>query len=105
MAFKFENVPTERLTLVLRILTEQGVDLFFLWRWTLAVTGAVYTLVRAVQSIGRWLDWLEPTDRMNRIKRHYIMVHLLRLRVRDFWWELLQIALLVILLILVIYWH
>ncbi len=90
---------------MLRILTEHGVDLFFLWRWMLAVAGAVYTLVRAVQSIGRWLDWLEPNDQLSRIKRHYIMVHLLRLRVRDFWWELLQIALLAAALILIVRMH
>ena len=89
-----ETGGAERLQRVLRILTEQGVDLFFLWRWMLAVAGGVYTVTRAVQSLSRWLDGLESADRNSRMKQHYIIVHLLRIRLRDFWWELCQIALL-----------
>jgi len=33
------------------------------------------------------------------------MLHLLRMRLRDFWWELLQIVLLVVLLVLIIREH
>ena len=90
---------------MLRIWTEHGFDVFFLWRWVLAVSGAVYTLLGTIQSVSRWLDWLEPRDRLSRIRRHYVVLHLLRLRVRDFWWELLQIVLLVVLLVLIIRGH
>lgn len=90
---------------MLRIWTEHGFDVFFLWRWILAISGGIYTLLKTMQSISRWLDWLEPTDRLSRIRRHYVMLHLLRVRLRDFWWELLQIVLLMILLLLFIRWH
>ena len=90
---------------MLRIWTEHGFDLFFLWRWILAVTGAVYTVLRTIQSVGRWLGWLEPVDRLSRIRRHYVMLHLLRLRITDFWWELLQIGSLLVLLIMIVRWH
>ncbi len=71
----------------------------------LAVVGAVYTATRAIQSISRWLDGLDPADRISKIKQHYIMVHLLRIRLRDFWWELCQIALLAGVLMLVVRMH
>ncbi|NIA07462.1 MAG: hypothetical protein GWP14_07495 [Actinobacteria bacterium] len=86
-------------------MTEHGVDLFFLWRWMLAVTGAVYTATRAIQSLSRWLGGLDTTDRINRIKQHYIVIHLLRIRLRDFWWELCQIVLLAGVLMLVVRMH
>lgn len=90
---------------MLRIWTERGFDLFFLWRWMLAVSGGVYTLLRTVQSVARWLDWLEPKDRLARIRRRYVMLHLLRIRISSFWTELLQIAFLAALLIFIIRWH
>ena len=79
--------------------------MFFLWRWMLAVAGGVYTAVRLIQSVSGWLAGLEAADRMSRIKQHYIILHLLRIRLRDFWWELCQIGLLAILLILVVRMH
>ena len=90
---------------MLRIWTEHGFDVFFLWRWMLAVSGGVYMLVKTIDSLSRWLDWLEPRDRLRRIRRRYVMVHLLRVRLRDFWWELLQIVFLVALLVLIIRGH
>ena len=89
----------------MRIWTEQGFDLFFLWRWILAVTGAVYTVLRTAQSITRWLDWLQPIDRFSRIRRHYVMIHLLRVRLSEFWWPAVQIIVLIALMILVIRGH
>ena len=71
----------------------------------LAVSGGVYTALRTGQSVARWLDWLEPKDRLARIRRRYVMLHLLRIRVSNFWAELLQIALLAALLIFIIRWH
>ena len=90
---------------MLRIWTEHGFDVFFLWRWILAVSGGVYTLLQLVQSLSRGLDWLEAKDRLSRIRRRYVMLHLLRLRLRDFWWELLQIVLLIVALVLIIRGH
>ena len=90
---------------MLRIWTAHGFDLFFLWRWILAVSGGVYTLLRMIQSMSRWLDWLEARDRLSRIRRRYVTLHLLRVRVRDFWWELLQIVGLVVLLVLIVRVH
>ena len=90
---------------MLRIWTDHGFDVFFLWRWIMAVSGGAYTLLKTIQSLSRWLDWLEPRDRLSRIRRHYVMLHLLRMRLRDFWRELLQIVLLVVLLVLIIRRH
>ena len=90
---------------MLRIWTAQGFDLFFLWRWMLAVVGAVYTALKTIQSISRWLDWFEARDRLSRIRTHYVVLHLLRIRLGSFWWELLQIVLLAVILILIIRMH
>ena len=79
--------------------------MFFLWRRMLAVVAGVYTATRVIQFMSRWLGELEPTDRISRIKQRYIMIHLLRIRLRDFWWELCQIVLLVGILMLVIRVH
>ena len=90
---------------MLQVFTEQGVDLFLLWRRMLAVVAGVYTATKAIQFINRSLGELESTDRISRIKQRYLMVHLLRIRLRDFWWELCQIALLAVVLILVVRMH
>ncbi len=90
---------------MLRVFTEQGFDLFFLWRWMLAVAGGVYTFIKLIQGISRLLAGLEPAGRMDRIKQQYIILHLLRIRVRYFWTELCQIVLLVGLLILIVRMH
>ena len=71
----------------------------------LAVVAGVYTVTRAIQAISHLLCGLEATDRIGRIKQRYIMIHLLRIRLRDFWWELCQIALLAVVLMLVVRMH
>lgn len=90
---------------VLRIWTDHGFDVFYLWRWLLAVSGGVYLVVKTIDSLNRFMDWLEARDRLSRIRRRYVMIHLLRLRLRDFWGELLQIVVLLGLLILIIRGH
>ena len=90
---------------MLRIWTEHGFDVFYLWRWILAVSGGVYTVLKTVQSVGRWLDWLESKDRLSRMRRHYVLIHLLQIRISYFWRELSQIVLLAALLILLIRGH
>ena len=69
------------------------------------ISGGVYTLLRIIQSVNRWLEWLEPKDQLGRIRRHYILVHLLRVRVRDFRWELLQIVVLMLAMVLIVRGH
>lgn len=90
---------------MLRIWTGHGFDVFYLWRWLLAVSVGVYVLLKTIDSLSRSLDWLEGKDRLSRMRRRYVTVHLLRVRLADFWRELVQIVLLLVLLALIIRWH
>ena len=71
----------------------------------LAVVGAVYTALKTIQSISRSLDWFEARDRLSRIRTHYVVLHLLRVRLLSFFWDLLQISFLIVVLILIIRMH
>jgi hypothetical protein len=80
------------------------VDLFVLYRWSLAIVCAVYTVVRTGQSLWGWLAFFSQSRRTAVLGR-YAGVLLLRTRMQRFAWELGQIAVLSAVLGYVIYLH
>ena len=79
-------------------------DLFVTFRWTLATVCTIYAVVVTVQSLWDWLAWFS-SSRETAVLGRYTLVLLLRLRLRRFGWELLQIVGLVILFTGVVYLH
>lgn len=80
------------------------VDLFYVFRWLLAVVGTVYTLVCTGQSLYRWLAYFS-SSRQTAILGRYTLVLLLRTRGRRFAWELCRIGFLVAVFVSLIYIH
>jgi hypothetical protein len=80
------------------------VDLFYLFRWLLAMVGTVYTLVCTGQSLYRWLAYFQ-SSRQTAMLGRYTLVLLLRTRGRRFVSDLCQIGFLVAAFIGLIYIH
>ena len=80
------------------------VDLFYVFRWLLAIVGMVYTLVCTGQSLYRWLAYFQGSRQTAMLGR-YTLVLLLRTRGRRFASELGQIGCLVAAFIWLIYIH
>lgn len=80
------------------------IELFDLYRWTLATVCAVYTLIQTGLALWRWLVYFGQT-RKQAVLGRYVAVQLLRLRVRRFGFELAQIAVLLVGLGLVLWCH
>jgi len=79
-------------------------DLFEMYRWLLALVCTVYTVVVTVRSVVNWLAYFRESRRTAVLGR-YTLVLLLRMRLRRFAGELLQIAALVVVLVVLIYAH
>jgi len=80
-------------------------DLFFFFRRFLMIACAVYAIVRLSQSMWRWWRYLFAPRRSAALARHYLLLQVLRIRVRRFATELAQIAALAAVLVLVIWLH
>ncbi len=79
--------------------------IFDLYRRGVMVVITVYALVRTVRGLGLLLARMSEPSRQSRMMRGYLAAMLLSIRIRRFWPELLQIALLLILLAAVAYAH
>ena len=79
-------------------------DLFVTFRWLLATVCTVYAAVCICRSLWGWLMYF-GSSRQTLVLGRYTAVLLLRLKIRRFAGELLQIAVLLILLGLVVYLH
>jgi hypothetical protein len=73
--------------------TLPGRDLFEFWRLVLGSICTIYALVIAARSLWGWLVYFSGMDRSVSMARQYLVVQLLRLRIRRFSGELLRIAL------------
>src|SRR5262245_156273 len=73
-------------------LNPTGLDLFEFWRFILTVACFIYAAVLTVQSIWNWLVYLSGPQRATTLLRRYVIIQLLRLRLRPFAGELLQIG-------------
>jgi hypothetical protein len=79
-------------------------DLFQMYRWLLALVCTVYAAVVTVRSLGSWLAYFRES-RQTAVLGRYTLVLLLRMRLRRFGGELIQIGLLLVVLIGLIYAH
>jgi len=82
-----------------------GFDLFYLFRYLLCLLCTIYAAVRIGQTLIRWRRWLWADGRSQALVRRYLMAHLVRVRLRRFGLDVLQIVLLVVILWQVILLH
>ena len=82
-----------------------GFDLFYTWRYLLAVVCTIYAAVRLGQSLWRWQQYLWSGERSTTLMRHYLLVQFLRLKVHRFTLELFQIGVLLGLFVLISWAH
>jgi hypothetical protein len=67
-------------------------DLFDFWRWFLAVVCTVYAVVVTARGLWDWHVWLSPRRRETALLRQYVIVMLLKLRLRNFLGEIARIG-------------
>ena len=67
-------------------------DFFEFWRFILTVACFIYAIVVTIQSLWGWALYLSGPERTTTLMRQYVIVHLLRLRLRPFAAELIQIT-------------
>ena len=79
-------------------------DLFVTFRWMLATVCTVYAAVCIWRSLWGWLNYFS-SSRQTAVLGRYTAVLLLRLKIRRFAGELLQIAVLLLVLGLVVSLH
>ena len=80
------------------------VQIFATFRWILAIVCTVYTLLVTGQTLRGWLAYF-ASGRETRVLGRYTVALLLRVRLRQFAWELAQIAGLLVVLTALIYAH
>ena len=81
------------------------VDLFHLFRAALVTVCSIYALLQIGSTLRRLNLYLTPTRRDRAMLRGYIMVHLVRLRVRRFAFDLMEILILLGALIYIVRLH
>ena len=79
-------------------------DLFVIYRWSVAIVCSVYAVVVMGHSLWNWLSYFGRSRRTT-VLGHYVAVLLLRLRVRRHLWELGQIVVLAGVFAWVVYLH
>ena len=79
-------------------------DLFDLFRWTLGMVCTIYALVCTARTLWGWLVYF-GSSRQTMVMGRYAAVLLLRIRVRRFAGELIQIALLLVVFGCLVYLH
>lgn len=67
-------------------------DLFAFYRWLLAIVCGIYTILRLGQTLQTWTGRLWSAHPRSRTLRRYAAVQLLRINVRRFTLDLVQIA-------------
>jgi len=80
-------------------------DLFFFWRRVLVTACTIYAIVRLAQSGWTWYVRLRGGDRHVVIARQYLLIQLLRLSPRRFFWEIVDLIILGIVVLALIYLH
>jgi hypothetical protein len=67
-------------------------DLFETYRFLLATACTIYALIVTARSLWGWVEYLSSPDRMTSVMRRYAIASLLRIRLRRFTGEFLQIG-------------
>jgi hypothetical protein len=79
-------------------------QIFATFRWLLAIACTIYTVIVMGQTLRAWLVYF-MSDRHCKILGRYTMTLLLRVRLKQFAWELTQIGVLLGALFLLVYAH
>lgn len=79
-------------------------DLFDVFRWSLALVCTIYATLQIIVSVRAWLVYFR-SSRQTAILGRYVTVQLLRLRLKRFLPELLQIAALLLILGGIVWCH
>jgi hypothetical protein len=82
-----------------------AVDLFFFWRYLLAVVVGVYCVITAADRLIGCRRLLHGEERHWSFARKYLVIQLLRVRWRDVGWELTQIACWLVVLAALVWGH
>ncbi len=80
-------------------------DLFAFYRWVLAIVCTIYTIVRLGQTIHGWIVYFWAPYSYSGALRRYALVQVLRIRVRRFTLDLVQITALTAALLALIWLH
>jgi hypothetical protein len=83
----------------------RDLDLFALYRWLLAIVVSVYTVIRLAQTVNNWVGYLWSAHPRSGTMRRYLTVQLLRIRLRRFTLDLLEIAALTAVLTVLLWLH
>jgi hypothetical protein len=83
----------------------ESLDLFAFYRWLLAIVCTVYTAVRLGQTIHGWILYFWAPYSYSGALRRYALVQLLRIRVRRFTLDLLEIVVLTAAFFAVLWLH
>jgi hypothetical protein len=82
-----------------------GTEIFDLYRRLLGIVLAVYGLVNLVNFVLKWHADTLRAGRSEAVFRRYLVTSLLRVRLRRFWFDFVQIGLLVAILACVLWLH
>jgi hypothetical protein len=87
------------------LLADNGFDLFDFWRQILVIASTIYVLVTTGQWLYSWYVMLRAKDRYTVMARQYLLIQLLRLSPKRFFWELLDLFIWTVVLIALIFLH
>ncbi len=82
-----------------------GRDLFEFWRLALTTTCCIYAAVMMARSLWRLAVFLSGADRTASMMRSYVVVQIMRLRLRRFTGEFVRIGSWLVILAAVLYAH
>jgi hypothetical protein len=82
-----------------------GMEIFDLYRRLLGIVLGVYTLVNFVNFVFKWQAATLQAGRSEAVFRRYLVTALLQVRLRRFWFDFVQIGLLVAILVCVLWFH
>ena len=71
-----------------------GADIFDVYRMTLAIVFGCYAVVRTAHFVWHWQADTQRAGRHEALFRRYLLTSLLRTRLRRFWFDVVQIAVL-----------
>jgi hypothetical protein len=83
----------------------RGNDLFGLYRQLLVIVVGTYTVVRMVNFVWHWQLATRSAGRAEAIARRYLVVQVLRLRIRRFVLDLLEVGVLLVVLGYLLWLH
>ncbi len=83
----------------------RGSELFDLYRQVLVIVVGTYAVVKTVNFALRWQAKTSAARRAEAVARRYLVVQFLRLRIRRFTLDLLQVAALLVILSYLLWLH